>query len=73
MMVRRFSHLERLARERAYTVRRRGREVHWSRNSEPGRFYVSCGVAEAVEDILLDCSSEKSRPSGSARTQERRT
>lgn len=55
----RFNHLERLARERAYTVRRLGREIHWRRNSEPGRFYVSYGVSEALEDILLDCSSEK--------------
>lgn len=53
-----FKDLERLARERAYTVRRVGREIFWRRNGREG-VHNSTGVASAWEDILLDSSPEK--------------
>jgi hypothetical protein len=57
--IRRFADLETLARERAYTVERRGDEILWWRNGEPERRYSSFGIGSASEDILLDCSSKK--------------
>lgn len=58
-----FRDLEQLARERAYTVRRVGREIFWRRNGQDGA-HNSTGVASAWEDILLDCSSEKPEDEG---------
>lgn len=55
----RWEALQTLARERAYTVRREGRQVRWWRNEEPDRVYTSFGVGSAIEDILLDSSSKK--------------
>lgn len=59
MARRRFVDLERLARERGYTLSRNGRIVFWRRNSGCDRIYSSFGVGESWEDILLDCSSKK--------------
>lgn len=55
----RFADLERIARERAYTLRRVGREIFWWRNGEKEKVFSSSGVASAMEDILLDSSSKK--------------
>lgn len=55
----RFQELERIARERAYSLKRIGREIFWWRNGEKGKVYSSIGVAAACEDILLDYSSKK--------------
>lgn len=64
----RFTDLERLARERAYTLKRVGREIFWWRNGHKNRVQSSIGVASAMEDILLDCSSEKPEDVGTRRT-----
>lgn len=68
MARRRFVDLERLARERGYTLRRLGRTVFWSRNGDSGRIYSSSGVSSAWEDILLDSSSKEVEAAGSTST-----
>lgn len=52
----RFGALQQLARERAYTLKRKGRLILWHRNDEPERVFSSSGVGGAWEDILLDFS-----------------
>ena len=68
MARRRFVDLERLARERGYTLSRNGRAVFWRRNSGCGRMYSSSGVCESWEDILLDASSKEVGPAGKTST-----
>lgn len=65
-----FRDLERLARERAYTVRRRGKEISWWRNEDTGRVLVTHGVGSTIQEILMDCSSKKHLERGTNTTQE---
>lgn len=60
----RFADLQRVARERAYTLKRVGREIFWWRNGERAKVYSSDSVVAAMEDILLDSSSKKADHSG---------
>lgn len=64
----RFPDLERLARERGYTLERLGREVLWWRNSNPRTVLSSSGVSAAWDDIILDSSSKEPVGSGLPRT-----
>lgn len=64
----RFADLERVARERAYTLKRVGREIFWWRNADRMKVYSSLGVAAAMEDVLLDSSSKKADDGGTSRT-----
>lgn len=56
---RRFPDLQRVARERGYTVERDGYRVFWWRNESPSERHESHGIASASEDIILDHSSKK--------------
>lgn len=53
-MKRDFKKLERLARERGYTVARAGREITWRCNSYPERRGSCFLVKDAAEEIDLD-------------------
>jgi hypothetical protein len=68
MARRRFVDLERLARERGYTLSRNGRTVFWRRNSGGDRIYSSTGVGDSWEDILLDASSKEVGAAGKTST-----
>ena len=46
--------LEILARERGYTVKRKGRTVTWYRNDDVNKKGVSEGVFDAYQDIIFD-------------------
>ena len=70
MAARKFSDLEKLARERGYSLRREGRFVVWWRNEDPTRTYHSDGVGEAWDAIILDFSSEKPSVGGERTTKE---
>jgi hypothetical protein len=71
--VRRFPDLQRLARERGYTVERDGHWIFWWRNEDPVRRYESHGIASAAEDIILDHSSKKHLGAGTRQTPGERT
>jgi len=46
--------LEELARERGYTIERKGREIKWYRNNNKTKCGVSTGVTDAYVDIVED-------------------
>lgn len=69
MSARKFTGLQRIARERGYGVYRLGRTVLWWRNREKSKVYTSSGVSDAWDDIVLDSSSEKPVGEGEKSTQ----
>lgn len=63
-MKRDFEKLERIARERGYTVSRSGREITWRCNSSPDRRGSCDLVKDAVEEIDLDHRYRLARRNG---------